>query len=272
MKKAIVLLLMLALMLPMLCFSANAEEYTDPKDARNVPPEIQELADEVDADVVFHKIYTPSLVMVCSESDSMDEVLERMDSSDYIAATLSEYWCYEMVDAEAKLTKSFPYLNSIFEQMITQEAIRAIAPDIYIESVYFLSTGFIGNAEPGAIYYKTNLGEYVYYNIDNGVILNADRFLEYMVEWRTHIEFMVAKNGPSMGGYPRLDVDLSAYDWRSPDFDPDAPLPTEEKETVAYLVLGGSVIVLAGLVAFGVIRARKKKVKEALEVAIPENE
>jgi hypothetical protein len=269
MKKVIMLCLILALTVPMLCASANAEEYADPKDARNVPPEIQQLADEANADVVFHRLYTPTLVMVCSQSDNMDEVLENMSTSDYFAATRTELWCYEMVDGEPQLTKSFPYSNSLVMQMITQEAIMGIAPDICIESVYYLSTGFAGNGEPSAIYYKTNLGEYVYYHIGNGIILNADRFLEYMHQWRTYIEKTLDEKGGFIGGYPMMHTDLSAYDWRSPDFDPDAPLPIEKDEPepdFPWLIVGiGAAVLIAGAVVTAVIVIRRKKRKATSE-------
>ena len=94
--------------------------------------------------------------------------------------------------------------------------------------------------------------------------MTVRRYDEYTVARKQYNKEMVATNGGLLGGRYVLHIDSSSYDWTSPNFNPDAPLPIE-KEGDEWAIVVVSVVVLAVSAVTTVLIIRKKKKKTATE-------
>ena len=153
------------------------------------------------------------------------------------------------------------------QEMKTGEAIKAVSKDVVIESVYFLYEG--DPYSSSAIYYRTNLGDYVYFNGygSDERLFSSEVFWAYMKATRMVWQATKKSDSVVMGSWPNYDIcDLSAYDFRSPDFDPDKALPEIEMpeskpEALDYLwILGVAVLLAAGLGIWIFIKRKPKDV------------
>ena len=158
--------------------------------------------------------------------------------------------------------------------------IKEVSTDIIVENTYYLAFGY-----GRAVYYKTNLGEYVcfiYEGTDQPGRLDVfeDEFAgEYLLSLENFLELMKTINNAfhSLGDIPMeevpiigeqekssFDIDLSPYRIGSPNFDPNAPFPTTQENTddasSPWLTVGicGGVCVIAGVTAFLIVRKKKK--------------
>lgn len=252
MKRALALLLLLALMLPVFCFSTSAEEYTDPKDSRHISPEISDEIDLEDTDFII-KCYVSYISHDFASYLSIDEILDK-GYVRYIQRKLSDSQLHiYMTDGNGEYVEvdsSYDlFYSQTFDELQTGEAIKAVSSDIVIQSVYYL---WGENTHSGtAIYYKTNLGDYVYYRQHwlGEKLFPAEVFFAY-------------HRRNSIDGRANEVFDLSVYDYRSPSFAPHTEIPDSKSKLATYLWVGGIAIVIVGEVVFFIIRAKRKKNEE----------
>lgn len=138
----------------------------------------------------------------------------------------------------------------------TETVIRKVASDIVVENVYYLWDDSL------CIYYKTNLGDYVYVFMDPKEYLMAlDPFLSLQRELGDLLRkysFMSEMVGCSHESWTRgLQVDLSPYDITSPHFDPRAPLKINSKPG-KFIAIGSFVLLVVLIVCRLFIRNRRK--------------
>ena len=271
MKKVLLSFLISVLIISALDFGVGAEQYADTRDSRYIPPEDLAVINDPTAEIIV-KAYSSDSISAFGYYDNIEDALAYYCTPKWIvyikknAEGLSTYGYFTDQSGVTKLIKETYSLNVnhssvALQELQTGEAISAVSPDIAIESVYFMygSPNYDGNA----IYYKTNLGDYVYYRGAWGgpeMLCTAERFYEYK---RAEYEEIVANNTGEVknGGASVSDWDLSAYDYRSPNFNPAAPLP-KGKDAFPWLGLGIVVLPLAAVLAVCIIR-RKKSMQEA---------
>ena len=137
-----------------------------------------------------------------------------------------------------------------------ESIIQTIDAGIVVENIYYL---WYYNWT--AIYYKTNLGDYVY--VSGGYLMGREPFVALQEElyelsykyrnWRD------MDNRPYHVKLSQLGADLSPYDITSPDFDPQAPLHVEHNYKPGKFIAIGSVALLMALVVCRIlIRGRRK--------------
>jgi hypothetical protein len=271
MKKVLLSFLISVLIISALSFGAGAEQYADTRDSRYIPPEDLAVINDPTAEIIV-KAYNSDSISAFGYYENIEDALAYYCTPKWTvyikknAEGLSTYSYFTNKSGVTKLTKSNAiYVNhssAALQELQTGEAISTVSPDIVIESVYFMygSSNYDGNA----IYYKTNLGDYVYYRGAWGgpeMLCTAERFYEYK---RAEYEEIVANNTGEVkngGGTSVEDWDLSAYDYRSPNFDPTAPLPNGN-DAFPWLGLGAVVLSLAAVLVVYIIR-RKKSMQEA---------
>lgn len=270
MRKAILSVLVLVLIISALSFGASAEEYADIRDSRYIPPD---ALSQIGNSGTIVKVYNGSLLGHFAGCQNIEEILADVNVRKYIgyykksgdSLRWYEYSApenYEKLWPGEAVVESKTHISGMIQEFQTMEAISAVSPDIVIESVYYFDSS--SAHEGSAIYYKTNLGDYVFYrHLWDGtqMLCTAERFFEYK---RAEIEALLDEygNGHIMGGSAGIeDWDLSIYDYRSPNFNPAAPLP-KGKDAFPWLGLGIGVIPLAAVLTVCIIR-RKKSMQEA---------
>ena len=228
MKKIILLLLILCCMVQAMALNTSATEELNPEDSRYISPEVAEAICEEDT-IITIKAYELMLPSDCCDCGSIDEVLSRAYEIKYIQEYTDGWYvvwndsngCYQKIKEGENGNRITQHAVQEFK---TGEAIMAVSPDITVQEMYYLDSedSYTGSA----IFYRTNLGDYVFTNLYSvGThLFTAEVFWEYM-------EAVDAYNRPhaDRDGGPNFDIcDLSAYDFRSPDFDPNQPLPEIE--------------------------------------------
>lgn len=273
MKKIILLLLILCCLINTLTLNISATEELDPDDSRNIPDEVLELFADKDAGMIT-KIYVAPIALSFEKYAAIEEILQSIAHTNILyiqdkGDDVEVYVTYR--DLEGYWPTDQPIYRTVdfWDEMKTGEAIRAVSKDIVIESVYFLHE--VDPYSSSAIYYRTNLGDYVYFNGygSDERLFSAEVFWAYMKAARM-VWQETKKEGPViMGSWPNYDIcDLSAYDFRSPNFDPDQPLPEiempkPEPKAEDYLwILGVAVLVAAGL---GIWAVRKRKPTDGID-------
>lgn len=266
MRKTITYFFLVAMIFA-LCSPAFATEYPDPLDSRNVPENLVALANPGEGDILF-RYYNIPLRFDFTNYDSIEAILENatensmplyaLETSDgqrVVFKTQDNGISYKSVYDE---NGQGEWANPSFQEHITGEAIRTVSPDIIIESMYYLKGE---NSKMGtAIYYKTNLGDYVFFDgsIDE-YLFSAEAFFEY----QRALYAEAIQQGDKDGSPAYSSWDLSAYDYRSDNFDPHAPFPisAEPEQTPSpYLWIGiaAGAVVLTAIAAFFIVKAKRK--------------
>ena len=149
--------------------------------------------------------------------------------------------------------------------------IKKVSADIVVENIYFLRYDHMA-----AVYYKTNLGEYVYFvfstrpastepdaQCKEEYLMRLDHFLQLQEAIYYHrflwqnAEYVIPEVRYPAPTPKNLRVDLSVYEFASPDFAPDAAYTTYYSP--GKFIAIGSVVLLVGLIVCRLfIRNRRK--------------
>lgn len=146
-----------------------------------------------------------------------------------------------------------------------QSVIKVISADIVVKHIYYLEYTMYS-----AVYYKTNLGDYVYVIADESYLMALDPFLALHNELRDQV-FKLKDSYNLLGQssevkFSDLRVDLSPYDITSPDFDPHAPLKTHFKPG-KFIAIGSFALLVTLVVCRCLIRGHRKYRKKKERMA-----
>ena len=292
MKKPIVILALMLIMLIPMVLPVNAEETAPEEDSVTISKEILESLPLKNSDQVIRIYELTYLWTTFTQHSNIDEVLTHAselyihnfyivkDSTGVIAA----HWYVE--DRLTSLSSNNSWYADFMNFHLSrapETIIKEISSNVVVDNMYYLK----GN-DSNAVYYKTNLGEYVYLTF-NGLdsyfevgeyqesakeyLLSLTQFLELMKAIRQHQEETALDSWndvpligqSSLFNIADVGLDLSAYEIGSPNFDPNAPFPVLEKDTddgsKLWLICGISagVCFLVGGSAFMILRLRKKQ-------------
>lgn len=253
-----------------LCSPAFAAEYSDPNDSRYIDSDVLSELNDPSTEVVV-KAYNCSPLDDFSKYDNIEDVLAYRNTPRWLvyikkdASGLSAYSYYASSGYTEFSKDSSSYVNGcrrVLQEFQTQEAIQTVSADVVVECVYFIYGA--ARREGSAIYYKTNLGDYVFYydsTIGCELLFAAERFFEFQKAAKNAV---IANNADGIRfGVPDYSSwDLSAYDYRSDNFDPHAPFPisAEPEQTPSpYLWIGiAGAVVLTAIAAFLIVKAKRK--------------
>lgn len=160
MKKLIILLCIL-FSLSTLVSSARAENIEPQEDSTNISEETLALLPLEEGDQVV-RVYVTYLAIVFAHCRSIDELwLSDISVSDYYVVTSADgtITVYVIKNGEIRNLGPENWVHRIMDIYLKGEVIHLVHPDISVKSSYYLAgSSFTGQA----IYYKTNLGDYVY--------------------------------------------------------------------------------------------------------------
>lgn len=257
-------LICLILMLLPMALPVSAEESAKAEDSVTIPEDILSCLDESEVDTVF-RVYIIN--------DSYSRFVTYGDIDGVLANTPeSQLGIYYFVKTKQGETNSYTYDGTdlvktdyspdwgsewfAFHSEKTETIIKKVASDIVVKNVYYL------RSDGSCVYYKTNMGDYVYVLMDHKEYLMAlEPFLSLQEELRDLLRkysFRGAMIGCSPEPFTRgLQVDLSPYDITSPNFDPHAPLKTTFKPG-KFIAIGSFLLLIALVVGRFLIRGHRK--------------
>lgn len=252
MKKIIALFLISVLMLSVFCIPVLATENPDTTDSRYISTEILQAIDLSDTEFIF-KIYPLYIRPAFADHVAIEDIMATC-SGFYIRKRVSDQQLYEITIDENGLVherhidtdNGVRFYQQTFDELQTNEAIKAVSADITVErAYYFWGENYYSGT---AIYYQTNLGDYVYYckHFVGECLFPADVFFAY-------------QRRNSIDGRASEVLDLSVYKWKSPNFNPHAEIPEPRLDTSAYFWIGGIAVIIVAEIVILVIRAKKEE-------------
>ncbi len=243
---------------------AYAEQAAPEEDSSHISQEILDLIPIKEGDQVI-RIFLTNIHSEFAKHNNIDELLfAHNDLIVYVVksadGTLEAYRIFEGECVKMRLYQGYYVLVDTY---LSGETIRQIDPEIEVEFAYYFcgETNISGNA----IYYKTNLGDYVYYlsysgGFDGAYLFSAENFFEAQAASYNHM----LESGSNAGGISDPLFDLSVFQIGSPDFNPNAPFPapTQKADSAKPLwLIGGiciSVILVGAGTVFIILRQRKR--------------
>lgn len=263
MKKLAVLI---CIIIVIMAFPFSAAAADMPVDgSKLIPQEILAQLPLEKGDRVF-PMYFCRLYTTFAKCDSIDD-LELVPDICVVLSQDETFTKYEVWDGVCSEGTVVDYSNSgLIQAYLTDDIIRLIDPNIQVSAAYILFDNDSGSTG-SAVYYKTNLGDFVYHSEwHNGThLFSLEAFLAYQRAIYREAVVENMEQGPMIGGVYTWLWDLSAYDFTSEDFDPYAKFPLKEKDA-AYLEqeqllvhIAVDLTLLAGALLVALILLRMKK-------------
>ena len=207
------------------------------------------------------QVYNTAIYFAFSEYDNVDEILasDEILGSYFIIKSANDEFISKSKIEDNYVSREPEFLNTkAMLTCMTGKATKYISSDVIVYNTYYLSgeTSHMGTA----IYYKTNKGDYVYYNHYKigERLFPAEAFYAYQKAIINELS-----QYPDLEG--DIDIgeiwDLSAYDFNSDTFDLFAPYPGQKVESKFpyHIVIPIGVVLLAAVATLGVVLYRKKK-------------
>lgn len=247
--------------------SVRAEEIAPQEDSSNISDEILALLplEKDDQIVRVYVTYIPVAFYYCR---SIDELwLSNIPVTNHYVVTSKDGTITDYVIQDGNIQNLSPndWVHEIMEVYLSGEVIKLVSPDITVESAYYLAgSAYTGNA----IYYKTSLGDYVYYRsyrfgLNGEYLFSLESFRELQATLHSYLLEHGDRVGVNSGW---IDADLSAYEIGSENFDPNAPFTTLAKAEssepsnawlIGSIALGVCLVSAAAILL--ILRQRRKK-------------
>ena len=226
--------------------------------------------DDESAEVSFRRYYI-RLDASFYDFDNIDDILANewyvLGTSFKVTTESEVIYLSEYKSGVGKIAP--PRNEEAINAAFTTEVSQYIAPDVTVYNTYYLDCE--DSYRGTAVYYKTNKGDFVYYNyFEIGEkLFPVEAFCAYI---RADVEEALKQQGLISETDTSESWDLSVYDFRSDSFDLDAPIPEgllsagtapSEKTDIPWYAIGiGIGIGVCGIAAVVVIvsvRIRKRK-------------
>ena len=227
MKKILIVGLILAMImsLPVVAFAAE-ERNTNMEfnDSLTISDEVRQQLNVQTSESIY-RIYNLSIYMAFSQINCVEELLEKDElilSEYYVIQTTEGTLSYRgVIDNKVVNFGDDVTINSTaLKAFQNGDVAKKISSDIEIYETYYFSgeTSYTGSA----IYYKTNKGDYVYYNhyaLGNGEYLFP---VKDFCDYQRAVYDELVKHANLDGGVDIGSIwNLSKYEINSPDFEID---------------------------------------------------
>ena len=269
MKRLLCIGVSLLLVTIFLAIAGNAQHDVAVGDSSNISEDILAQLPLEEGDRVV-RIYNISILSDFSLNDNIDDLLQNFDPQviyavESITGERNAYGFWGGVCVQMRHHDGFYVL---LETYLNNSAIELLDPNIVVEQSYY----FMGetNYNGSAIYYKTNLGDYVYYRcmkhgFNGEYLFTSDAFFS-AIKLTCQMERELYKE-PVVGGSgnDELESYISAYKIGSDHFDPNAEFPSREDQSNQWLVPVGITlgVCLLSAATIAALRFRRKKQAQA---------
>lgn len=269
--KSVISAIILAAFLLMLALPVSADDMPAPEDSLTISDALREELGASDSEIIV-RVYSVIIIGRFSDFADVDLALQPdYDLNDWFIS-------YAVFHSDGTVTH-YAQLDGVYQPvaiMINEDIMRrflsgeladVLGEDVEVQKAYYITEE--SDREGTAIYYRTNIGDYVYFAgwATGECLFPAEVFQQYQAEL---LEARIAIYGDSMvtGGSPEI-WDLSSFRVDSPTFDPNAPIvrmgdesstTVENNENSDYWIwIGIAVVVVAAVAAGCVILWKKRK-------------
>lgn len=269
--KKIVSILLLACILVMAAFGANAEEMNMETDsimrnfnATNVSREVKDFLKITDTQNVFC-VYNVPVLFAFGEYDTIEDILTShhiLQATYIITRDWSYFSQYIITEDLRKVHFSDEFgLCEILADYYGEFTIEMLSDDIEVINTIFLWGGT--NHQGTAIYHDTNMGDYVYYQ-ESGFgpkyLFPAKDFFEYMKSLYSQL----SSDTPPGASITDPTWDLSKYDIDSDSFAfSDNTVKKENGHAIGrhwpLMVVGACLVIVSGVIVIQYWKKRKKQ-------------
>ena len=256
----------------------NARElYKNGGDSSDIPEEVLALLPLKEGDQVI-RVYRFDTYSCFLEYKTIDAILDSdrfVDIHYVIRSSDGTMRNYQIIDGKCTDDVLTYKLHKVMDIYLEGEIIKEVDPEIIVESKYYIA----GMGRGDVIYYKTNLGDYIYFFRDvpmpyaqnlGAFLFSVDTFYEYQHAVLTAENEYNAIHGQSLIGDipdydPKYDWDLTAYEIGSPNFNPNSPFigPTKTADDGDKLLLicgiSAGVCLVGAVTLVLILRQRRKK-------------
>ncbi len=270
MKKSASILCLIFMLWSML-LPVSAQETAKTEDSVTISDEILSCLDMETVDTIFRVYVFSHFYSDFVKYGDLDGVLANTSASQfgtcYFVKTKggeTNSYTYDgigLIESNRYSGRAALWFDIHSEQ--AEEIIKKVSSDIVVENVFYL--WFSGMDDSWfAVYYKTNLGDYVYIPSEQkAYLMGLDQFIAMQNVIYDRYAYMAIRKGPWTLGRDIVvtpesaPVDLSPYDITSPDFNPHAPLKTNFKPG-KFIAIGSFVLLLTLIVCRYLIRGHRK--------------
>jgi hypothetical protein len=264
MKKVIVILPLLLSVLLTTAFIAYATDADQPKYNPQLCP--QEIDDEIlnvldlnPSDKIV-KVYNTPVIYAFSAHGAIEDVLNSEYGRNVFYVIVSDSGKVEFCTVTKELfvyrDGDGGYFNERnLETFFSGNVIQKISPNIKVHNVYYLSGE--NNFQGIALYYQTDMGDYVYYQDSIGNDAQYLMPVEYFHEYTNAVDKQSPRNPASNGWHPDYKLtNFAHFDFRNSIFDPHSP-PTATYNIGVFIFIAMGVTLVAMLCC--VIYWKKKR-------------
>lgn len=228
-KKVIIVFLILGAFFNSLVGVYAEENMIVTEDSKIISDDVIDKLNAKDSDEVL-KIYNVPITFAFAEYQDIDSILMSQEVlEEYYAVKTDDTYTYQIEEYGVFVPINLNNLSTQAMQMCeTGEVTANIAADVIVYNTYYLSgeSSHMGTA----IYYKTNKGDYVYFNHSSiGEYLFP---IEAFCAYQRAILDEASQYPDRVGSASYSQVwDLSPYDFKSDSFNLDAEIPNSESST-----------------------------------------
>lgn len=243
MKRLLYICISLFLIAILLAVPGNAHQNTTAEDSSHISEETLGQLPLEEGDRVV-RLYNISILSDFSLNDNIDDLLQNFEPQVIYAVESmnGERNAYGFWDGDCVQMHHYDGFYVLLETYLNNSVIELLDPNIVVEQSYY----FMGetNYNGSAIYYKTTLGDYVYYRcmrhgFDGEYLFSADAFFS-AIKLALEIEREQYKE-PVVGGSDNDELEsyISAYKIGSDHFDPNAEFPSKADQSNQWIVTVG---------------------------------
>ncbi len=211
-------------------------------------------------DTIILRTYVLNLCGAFLSASNMDQALSRHECQ----------VVYTVLDADGDF-QAYRYQNdtlteynggeissACMRQFFDDSIILSISDQIIVENKYHIAGGM--SRSGAAVYYETNMGDYIYYWGPRGTdLLLSVKVYRQLQKKSFDISYDAAMNGKYGSD---VDIwDLTPYQWQSPNFDPHAALTVKNDGTYDFNIVPILIVCICMItcVAGGLLWYRKRK-------------
>lgn len=269
MKRAtttLLILLCLLLTLAQFVYATTAEtnkEYASELCPQQIDAAVLDVLELAPTDRVV-KIYNIPIVFAFSSYSTINEVLDsEYGNREYYAISTAEgtvkYYTVNKWLVPVQLDNDSYFDERNLDTFFSGSVIKKVSQEIKVHNVYYL-TGET-NHEGFALYYQTNMGDYVFFKDSIG---NDVRYLMPAAYFHDYMKAVGRQHGPKNvdGWHPNYKVaGYAHYDIRNTDYDPNIPpaTPTPIYETAEFKIIMSICVLITVVIIYVIYRKIKHK-------------
>ena len=225
---------------------------------------LEELGVESSAQIV--KVYNIPVVSLFARYSTIGEVMSKPQYSEAAFYVIRDRDSLRYYDINCGLNfldkETFDF--RVIPVYFNNEVIKTVSPDIIVYNVYYLSGAT--NYQGTALYYETDMGDYIYYMANEEYLMPRSTFVDCMTERNERSraqEGMIGATTFDMSKYQKYNINSSTFDPSILSASAAVPMDTDpakpDHTVLIVTIIAASVAAMAAVSAVLILRKRKTR-------------